>query len=199
MSDYKIPVIELFEYNFFLSLIDFLRNEIGDKIVNNKQLSITQSYFDKNISYKTPALTTEIMYRKNRSIGFGNFYGENETDTNIIEIDGTLFEYRVQLNVYSNSRGEIYKWNSILDEALRKGQLGISLNTYNDNGTIKQSNIGNISYDFSQDVKNNYMNPNIGTYDHHTIYEIKMTSLQQYKVVYDIMEIGDLIGQIKAI
>ncbi len=199
MDDIKQAYIELFEFNFVMSLLDFFNKNLQDKTIQGKNLTVVQSYHDKNLGYIPSSLALDILYRKNRSIGFGNSYGDIERVNDIIEIDGTIFEYRVQLNVYSNTRGENYKWCSILDEILKKGEIGIPLNTYLDNGSIKQSNIGNISYDFSIDVKNNPALPNVNTYDHRTIYEVKMTSLQQYRVNYNYMEIGDIIGHLKNI
>lgn len=193
----KIPYIELFEYNFLLSLFDYFDNYFKDKTINGKEILVVQSYSDINIGYQVPALSIEILHRKNRSIGFGNYYGEIETEDNIIEIEGTNFEYRIQLNVYSSRRGENHKLSSMLDEALKLGESGIPLNTYHDNGDIKQANIGVIRYDYATDVKNNNMPPNIVTYNFHTIFEIKANSMQQYRTAYDYMELGNIIGKVK--
>lgn len=195
----KISVIELMEFNFLMSLMDFFNKHFEDKIVHNKKMEVVQSYSDKNIIYVSPAFSVEILHRRNRSIGFNNYYGEVEINNDdIIEIDGTMLEYRVQLNVYSNTRGENHKWNSILDEILFIGSTkGIPLNTYNDNASIKQSNLGIINYDYDKDVKNNNIPPNSITYDFHTIYEVKMFALQQFRATYDIMEIENIDGELK--
>lgn len=193
----KTPIIELMEYNTLLSLFDFFDENFKNVKVNNKEIKVVQSYSDRNIPYTSPSLSIEILYRKNRSIGFGDYYGDIENEDNIIEIEGTLFEYRVQLNVYSNTRGEIHKWSSLLDDILKRGERGISLNTYFDNGNIKQHGIGNIRYNFSNDVRVNNMPPNITTYDFHSIYEVKMTALQKYIATYNYIEIGDIIGNFR--
>lgn len=197
MGERKVPVIELMEYNTLLSLFDFFSENFKDVRVNNKKIEVMQSFSDRNIAYRTPAFSIELLYRRNRSIGFGDYYGDIDTKDRIIEIEGTIFEYRVQLNVYSNTRGEIHKWSSILDEILKNGEEGIPLNTYYDNGQVKQANIGNISYNFSSDVRSNNMVPNIVTYDFHTIYEVKMKALQQYTVAYDIMDAINIIGKVE--
>lgn len=197
----KETIIELMEYNVAMSLIDFLKVSLTPYKVHNKNIDIYSSYADIKIPYKVPAIAAEILYRKNRSIGFGNFYGDVEIIENnktlIMEIEGTLYEYRIQLNVYSNTRGENYKWCSILDDVLKNGEKGISINTYDDKGIVKTSAVGNMDYDYSQDVKSNGMNPNIESYDFHTIYEVKSTALQKFVEKYDIMEIGNIIGKLK--
>lgn len=193
----KEPIIELMEFNFLMSLMDFFNKEFKDKEVHGKKVNVVQSYSDRHIPYISPAFSVEILHRKNRSIGFNNYYGELKSEDNIIEVDGTLLEYRVQLNVYSNTRGENHKWNSILDEILIYGSNGIPLNTYNDDASIKKSNIGIIDYDYSSDVKNNNMTPNAVSYDFHAIYEVKMMALQKYVAYYDIMEIDKIIGSFK--
>lgn len=192
----KTPLIELMEFNTLMSLMDFFITGFEDKTINTKKIQVVQSYSDIINSYTSPALSIEILYRKNRSIGFGNYYGDIDNQTEIIEIEGTLFEYRVQLNVYSNTRGENYKWSSLLDDLLKNGEQGIPLNTYYDNGTIKQANIGTIEYDFSTDVKNNTHDPNINTHDFHMIYEAKMSALQQYRISYSPAELGNIVGEI---
>src|SRR5690554_1556763 len=161
----KTPFIEYFEYNFFMSLMDFFYNQLKNKTINNKQIEIVQSFFDKDLPYKSPAISLEIMYRKNKSIGFGNYYGDIEKEDCVIEIEGTIFEYRVQINVYSNTRGESYKMSSLLDDVLKIGESGIDFNIYEDSGLIKENKLGIIRYDFSSDVKSNIMPPNIVTYD----------------------------------
>lgn len=191
----KVPVIELLEYNFLISLLDYFKTSLDNVKIHNKNINIIQSYSDKHNNYILPALSAEVLYRKNRSIGFGNLLAEEDNSFESIEIEGTLMEYRVQLNVYSNTRGENYKWCSIIDDVLKNGEQGIPLNTYNDNGSIKQQSIGIIDYDCSKDVKLNNLIPNVVSYDFHTIYEIKMNVVQTYKISYDIMEFGDIIGE----
>lgn len=197
----KIPYIELLEYNTNLSLLDYFTQEFSTRTVNNKNIEVVSSFGDISNPYIVPALSLEILYRRNRSIGFGNIYGEEEViveeEEKVVEVEGTLMEYRIQFNVYSNTRGENLKWSSILDEALKNGENGIALNTYLDNGNIKQNSIGDINYDYAQDVRNNVMNPNIRTYDFHTIYELRCEALQKYKMFYDYMELGSIIGQLK--
>jgi len=191
------PVIELLEYNYLLSLFDFFETNFSNKIVHGKKMSIVQSYSDISEEYETPALTLEILHRKNRALSFNNYLYNIEDDNGISEIEGNLLEYRVQLNVYSNTRGENHKWSSILDMALKKGEKGIPLNTYLDNGNLKSENLGIITYDYSTDVKNNNMMPNIVTYDFHTIYEVKMGVIQEFKMDYNYMEIGNIISKLK--
>lgn len=197
----KEAYIELMDYNVLLSLLEYFQTSMDPYTINGKKINISSSYSDIKNKYIVPAISLEILYRKNRSIGFNNFYGDQYVDdefgASIVEIDGTMFEYRIQMNVYSNTRGENYKWASILDQVLKNGESGIPINTYDDGGNIKQSAIGNMDYDFSQDIKSNGMNPNIETYDFHTIYEIKSTALQKYTVRYDMMEIGNIIGKLK--
>lgn len=197
----KEAVIELMEYNVAMSLINFLKTKLSSYLISNKSVEVYSSYADIKIPYKVPAIAAEILYRKNRSIGFGNFYGDVEVveggKTIILETEGVLYEYRIQLNVYSNTRGENYKWCSILDGVLKNGESGIDINVYDDKGAIKQSSVGNLDYDFASDVKNNGMNPNIETYDFHTIYEVKSTALQKFSERFDIMEIGNIIGKLK--
>jgi hypothetical protein len=197
----KVSYIELMDYNVLSSLIDYFSTSINTYSVNGKNVDVIPSFMDVKLPYKVPSISLEILYRKNRSVGFGSFYGDEELTVDsiakIAEVEGTLMEYRIQFNVYSNTRGENHKWSSILDEVLKNGEFGIALNTYLDNGNIKQAAIGDISYDYSSDVKNNAMNPNIKTYDFHTIYELKCSALQKYKVIYDYMELGNIIGQLK--
>ena len=197
----KIPLIPLMEYNVIMSLLDYFNRELNNYDVDGKKISVVASYSDIKNKYKVPALSIEILYRKNRSIGFGNFYGDAEMEINnenkIVEIDGTLLEYRIQFNVYSNTRGDNYKWCSILDEVLKNSEQSIPINAYDSRGNIVDSKVGNISYDYASDVKNNSFNPNIETYDHHTIYELKALSLQKYTITYDMMELGNIIGKLK--
>lgn len=190
----KEPFIELMDYNALLSLISYFENSFEGKTIHSKPMTVVQSYSDISADFIVPSMSVEILYTKNRSIGFGDYYGEIDNNTEIIEIEGTIMEYRVQLNVYSNTRGENLKWSSLLNDILKNGEDGIPLNTYNDNGTIKDSNIGKIKYHFSSDIKNNPMNPNIKTYTFHNIFEIKMVSLQQYRISYSPAEIGTIIG-----
>lgn len=193
----KVPVIELVEYNTIMSLLNFFIESFKDKKVHGKDIKIVQSYSDKHLSYVSPAMSIELLHRKNRSLGFGNFLFEEYNEFNIFEIEGALLEYRVQLNVYSNTRGEIHKWCSILDDILKNGENGISLNTYLDSGSIKQQNIGLIEYDYAKDVRNNNFSPNVVSSDFHTIYEVKMNVIQQYKIAYEYAELGDIIGNLK--
>lgn len=190
----KQPVIELMEYNVLMSLVNYFSNLIKDFKVHNKSINVYQSYSDKSMQYLSPSMSLELLHRKNRSIGFGSFLYEKVEENNFLEFEGVLLEYMVQLNVYSNTRGEIHKWCSILDDILKNGEQGIPLNSYTDSGNIKQTSIGQIDYDYDEDVKNNNMIPNVMTYDFHTIYDIKMTAIQQYKIVYDIAEIGNIIA-----
>lgn len=193
----KIPVIELFEYNVLMSLMDFFSTNLEDKKVHGKNIAVVQSYSDRHMKYISPSLTIEMLYRKNRSIGFGNFIKEEFRENSIIDFEGVLMEYRVQLNVYSNTRGENHKWCSILDDVLKNGEFGIPLNTYLDNGNIKQKEVGKITYDYSSDIKNNNLAPSIVTYDFHTIYEVKMFAIQLYQILYEYAELGNIIGEIK--
>jgi hypothetical protein len=193
----KMPIIEFIDYNFTMSLIDFFTKKFEGHSVFNKQLAIVQSYFDKNLSYVSPSLSIEIMYRKNRSLGFNNFIYDIQENDNILEFEGNLLEYRVQLNVYSNTRGEIYKWCSILDNILKNGDYGIPLNVYLDNGDIKQDSAGLIEYDYSNDIKNNHLQPNVVSYDFHTIYEIKMNVVQLHKAILEYAEIGSINSELK--
>jgi hypothetical protein len=197
----KISYIELMDYNVLLSLLDYFNSNIKDYSVSGKTIEMVPSYMDIKIPYKVPAISMEILYRRNRSVGFGSYYGDEEIIVDnvakIAEIEGTIMEYRIQFNVYSNTRGENHKWSSILDEVLKNGELGIDLNTYLDNGNIKQAAIGDITYDFSTDARSNMMNPNIKTYDIHNIYELKCSALQKYNMIYDYMELGDIIGKLK--
>jgi hypothetical protein len=191
----KTAVIEFMDYNILLSLIDYFSNDLQDKQIHGQNISVVQSYSDNSIKYTTPSVSIEILYRKNRTLAFGDFLGDIVSDDSIIEIDGLSFEYRVQLNVYSNTRGGIHKWSSLLDETLVKGDSGIPINTYHDNGDIKQANIGWITYSYSGDVKNNNNVPNAMTYDFHTIFEVKMNAIQLYTITYDIIKLdadGDL-------
>lgn len=193
----KSPVIELVDFNVLMSLMNYFTDNFKDVKVHNKDMLVVQSYSDKHIAYASPSMSIELLHRKNRSIGFNNFLYEESNDFNVLEFEGTLLEYRVQLNVYSNTRGENHKWCSLLDDILKNGEDGIPINTYFDNGSIKQSNIGSLDYDYSIDVKNNNLEPNVVSYDFHTIYEIKMTAIQKYMITYDYAEIKDIIGTIK--
>lgn len=192
----KIPVIELVDYNVLLSLLEYFIAYFKDKNIHNKKMNIVQSFSDKHISYISPALSIELLYRKNRTLGFGNYVDVIEEQDKTLEIEGLMLEYRVQLNVYSNTRGEVHKWCSIIDDALFNNEDGIPLNTYNDNGTIKQNDIGKIKYNLD-DIKNNNLAPNVISSDFHTLYEIKMNIIQQYTIAYDYMEISNIIGNLK--
>lgn len=197
--DKHYPVIEFIEYNVTTSLIDFFQKFFLDKQINNKKITIGMSYSDKNLVYKSPAIAIEIMYRKNRKIAFGDYYGEIYTEDKFIELKASLLEYRIQFNLYSNSGGENLKLSSLLDQALRYGDLtgGIPVNIYNDRGIITKPNVGFIGYDYSSDVKNNPMHPNIVTYDYYTIYEVKMNFIQKDAIEYNYMELGNIIGELK--
>jgi hypothetical protein len=189
-------VIELVDFNVLMSLVHNFKNYFADKKIHNKNMKIVQSYSDKHFAYSSPALSTELLYRKNRAVAFGNIMGEDIQETKILDIEGLILEYRVQLNVYSNTRGENHKWCSILDDVLYEGESGIPLNTYNDNGTVKQNAVGLIKYSLD-DIRNNNLVPNVISSDFHTIYEIKMNVVQQYTISYDIAEIENIVGKLK--
>lgn len=193
----KIPVIELMDYNVLMSLLDYFSKNMKNYTVSNKNINVYQSYSDKHMQYASPAMSIEVLHRKNKSIGFNSFFYENSDDNNIFEFDGTILEYSIQLNVYSNTRGEIHKWCSILDSVLKNGEEGIPLNTYNDNGTIKEIAIGSLDYVYSNDVKTNNLEPNVISYDFHSIFEIKILSIQKYKAIYDYAQIGIITGNFK--
>lgn len=193
----KTPLIEFLEYNFLLSILDYFNKEFQEIQINGNTLKVFQSNRDPHFKYVNPALAIEIMYRRAKSVGFNNYLGTEEDINTDTEIEGTLFEYRVQLNVYSNTRGENYKWCSLLDEVLKLGESNIPLNIYNDDATIKYANIAEIAYDYSKDVRNNSMPPNIMTYDFHTIYEWKVEVLQEYKEQFELMLGYDLKGNLK--
>jgi hypothetical protein len=190
----KVPVIELMDYNVLMSLINYFSDNIKDYKVHGKSVNIYQSYSDKHMAYTSPAMSLELLHRKNRSIGFSSFLYDSVDENNFFEFEGVLLEYMVQLNVYSNTRGEIHKWSSILDDILKNGEQGIPINTYNDNGSIKQSSVGMLDFDYDKDVRSNNLIPNVITSDFHTIYEVKITAIQQYKISYSVSEIGDLIN-----
>jgi hypothetical protein len=149
------------------------------------------------MAYNSPAISIELLHRKNRSIGFGSFLYESVVENNFLEFEGVMLEYMVQLNVYSNTRGEIHKWCSIIDDILKNGEQGIPLNSYNDNGSIKQSSVGILDFDYDEDVKNNNLIPNVISSDFHTIYDIKINAIQQYRIVYEISELGNITGEFK--
>ena len=193
----KVPVIELMDYNTLMSMISYISTNIENITVHNKNINVYQSYSDKHMPYVSPAISIELLHRKNRSIGFGSFLYEKMVENNFLEFEGVILEYMVQLNVYSNTRGEIHKWCSIIDDILKNGEDGIPLNSYSDNGSIKQSSVGVLDFDYDKDVRNNNLIPNVVSSDFHTIYDIKMTAVQQYSIAYDISEIGDIIGEIK--
>jgi hypothetical protein len=144
----------------------------------------------------SPAISLELLHRKNRSIGFSNFLYESDGENGFLEFEGVILEYMVQLNVYSNTRGEIHKWCSIIDTILKNGESGIPLNTYNNNGSIKLAAAGVLDYEYDE-VKNNNLIPNVITSDFHTIFDVKITAVQQYSDTYDIAELGDIIGNLK--
>lgn len=192
----KRPVIELLEYNFLVSLLDYLGKSFNNIEVNGKSMQVVQAYSDPHIAYISPSLSVEILNRKNRKLAFSGYLGEVQEDDAVTEIEGMLMEYRVQLNVYSNTRGENHKWNSILDNILKIGEVGIPLNAYHSNGEIKQESVGRIEYDFDDDIKNNNLSPSVMTYDFHTIYEIKIDVIQSYIEDYDYAEIGEIVGQL---
>lgn len=192
----KTPIIELMDYNALMSLISYFSDKIKDITVHNKSINVYQSYSDKHMEYISPSISIELLHRKNRSIGFSNFLYDTIEENKFLEFEGVILEYMVQINVYSNTRGEIHKWCSILDDILKNGEQGIPLNSYTDNGNIKQSSVGTLDYDYS-DIKNNNLIPNVITSDFHTIYDVKMTAIQQYKVIYDVSEIGDVYGKNK--
>lgn len=196
MLSEKEVVIEYIDYNVLLSIMDYFIDYFKDKKVHNKSTAIVQSYSDPNIEYTSPSISVEILHRKNRSLGFNNFIGETNGVDTVVEFDGINFEYRVQINVYSNTRGGNHKWSSLLDDSLAKGDSGLPLNTYNDDGSVKQAGIGKISYDYSSDVTNNNQIPNINTYDFHTLYEVKMNAIQLYKATYEYIKI-DIEGSLK--
>jgi hypothetical protein len=193
----KESVIEYIDYNFLISLLDYFTIFFNNKKVHNKSLNIVQSYSDNHNSYNSPAMSIEILNRKNRAIGFGSFAYELYEEDNIVEFEGALLEYRVQLNVYSNTRGEIHKWCSILDDALKNGESGISINTYADNGDLKESKLGIATYDYAQDIKNNNLQPNVMTYDFHSIYDVKIDLVQLYSIAFDYAELGNITGKLK--
>lgn len=186
------PLIEFLEYNFLTSLVDFFQQKFKDKTVNNNNITVVQSFSDKSNPYVSPSITIELLHRKNRSIGFQNYFGDIDNNTNIEEIEGTILEYSVQINVYSNTKGSILRWSSLLDNQLKEFEGNIPLNIYDEKGNINQSNIGTIDFDYSKDVKNKHLEPNIMTYDFHSIYEIKMSLLQKYSTVYGIIEQNNL-------
>lgn len=198
MKDYisQNVLVEFLEYNYYLSVIDYIRKKVKDRKVNGKDIYVSSSHKDPHLSYKTPALSIEIMYRRNRNIGYQNYLGNYNVNGDSIDVEGVLFEYRVQLNVYSNTRGENYKWCSILDELLKEGEDGIPLNIYNDDGTIKKDNVTTIKYLYAEDVRNNTMPPNIVTYDYHTIYEWKNTVVQEYNYVYGLIKDNTVDGDL---
>lgn len=198
MKDYisQNVLVEFLEYNYYLSVIDYIRKKVKDRKVNNKEIYVSSSHKDPHLSYKTPALSIEIMYRRNRNIGYQNYLGNYNVNGDSIDVEGVLLEYRVQLNVYSNTRGENYKWCSILDELLKEGEDGIPLNIYNDDGTIKKPNVTTIKYLYAEDVRNNTMPPNIVTYDYHTIYEWKNSVVQEYNYIYGLIKDNDVNGEI---
>lgn len=185
------------DYNVLMSLINYFSDKIKDYTVNNKPVNIYQSYSDKHMPYISPAMSIELLHKKNKSVGFSSFLYDIDIQTNFLEYEGVLLEYMVQLNVYSNTRGEIHKWCSILDGILKNGEQGIPLNSYRDNGETKQYSVGTLDYVYDRDVKNNNLIPNVITYDFHSIYELKLQALQKYKIVYDITEIGSIIGNNK--
>jgi hypothetical protein len=193
----KIPVIELMDYNVLTSMVDFFSNQLKDITILNKKINVVQSYSDKHNKYISPSMSIEILHRKNKSIGFNNFFYEEDNGNNILEFEGTLLEYSIQLNVYSNTRGEIHRWCSILDGILKNGEDGIPLNTYYDNGNIKEIAVGSLDYDYSTNIKNINLEPNVISYDFHSIFEIKLTAIQKYKVVYDILDIVNITGKLK--
>jgi hypothetical protein len=187
----KTPIIELMDYNTLMSLINFFSENIKNLKVHNKSINVYQSYSDKHMPYLSPSISIEILHRKNKSIGFGNFLYDKIEENTFLEFEGVLLEYMVQINVYSNTRGEIHKWCSLLDDILKNGEQGIPLNSYTDSGIIKQQSVGTLSYEYG-DIKNNNLMPNVITSDFHTIYDVKMTAIQQYKIIYDISEIGSI-------
>jgi hypothetical protein len=184
----KESIIEFMDYNVLISLIDYFSKNIEGKTVNNKSVSVYSSYSDKHMPYISPAMSIELLHRKNKSIALNNFLGEKvDIDENKLnEIEGVFLEYTVQLNVYSNTRGEIHKWCSILDDILKIGEDGIPLNCYTDSGIIKKDNMGTLDY-FYTDIKNNNLIPNIVSYDFHSFFEIKIRALQQYQSIFDLM------------
>lgn len=189
----KIPVIELMDYNTLMSLIQFFSDNIKDIQVHGKNINVYQSYSDKHMPYISPAISIELLHRKNRPLGFSNFLYEADTENGIVEFEGVFLEYMVQINVYSNTRGEIHKWCSVLDDILKSGEVGIPLNTYTDSGVIKSSSIGVLDYNYSE-VKNNNLIPNVITSDFHSIFDVKITAIQKYSTSYEVGEIGDIIG-----
>jgi hypothetical protein len=196
MEAIKKAVIEYIDYNVLISIMDFLYEKFENEEVNGQKTTIVQSYSDSNIKYTSPSISVEILHRKNRSLSFGNYLGDIDLVNSIIEVDGINFEYRVQLNVYSNTRGGNHKWSSLLDEALASGDSGITLNTYHDNGDVKEAGIGYITYNYASDVTNNNQVPNINTYDFHTIFEVKISVIQLYKSIYSIAKL-DIEGDLK--
>lgn len=182
-------VIEFMDYNVLISLIDYFNTNIQGQSVNGKTANVYSSYSDNHMPYVVPAISIELLHRKNHPLAINNFFYEQvNTDTNqVYEFEGVFLEYMVQLNVYSNTRGEIHKWCSIMDDILKNGEYGIPLNCYMDNGTIKQPNVGTLDYYYA-DIKNNNLIPNVVSYDFHSFFEIKIKTIQQYKVLYDLME-----------
>jgi hypothetical protein len=194
----KESVIEYIDYNLLISLLDYFTEFFNNKQVHGKNLNIVQSYSDNHNAYESPSMSIELLHRKNRSIGFGGgFVYDSYEEDNIFEFEGALLEYRVQINVYSNTRGEIHKWCSIIDDALKNGERGISVNTYQDNGDLKESNMAVIKFDYDNDVKNNNMQPNVMTYDFHSIYEVKMDLIQLFRLTFSYAELGNIIGKLK--
>jgi hypothetical protein len=201
VDDIMKPRIELLEYNLLISLVDYFENYFKDVTSDGRTIEVAPSFFSRNLAYlNPPAMSIEIMYRKNRAIGFGNDIGDEDRGLNIIDVKGLLLEYRMQLNVYSKTGMDILKWTSLLDDALMKGDTpGIPINAYLANGSLKEANVGIISYNYATDVKTNPMPPNINTYDFHNIFEAKMNVIQKYDTFYEPMELGDIIGIIKSL
>jgi len=193
-----IPKIEFLEYNFLLSLIDYFQKALDGKVVNNQSIIVIQSFSDKSNPYTSPSISIEILHRKNRSIGFQDYFGDIDNNTDIEEIEGTKLEYTVQINVYSNTRGSIHKWSSLLDNQLKiASKESIPLNIYDDNGNIIKSSERFIDFDYSKDVTNKNMEPNVMTYDFHTIYEIKMSVLQLFGEANEIIEKNNINSEVK--